>query len=106
MAGLLYVAAFRIEWTVRAELWIRGVAFEAQRIAVARHEEPPFPIERVLVALALAAFVAALARRVDGTGSETSKSRGLTEILPRRHVRAIAVAAVACFVTITLLGRT
>ncbi len=99
VAGLLYVAAFRIEWTLRADLWMRGVAFEAQRAAVARHEEPPFPIERVLVALALVAFAAAFARRVD------AKASAVTEAISRRHVRAVAVATAACFVAITLLVR-
>jgi hypothetical protein len=100
VAGLLYFAAFRIEWTIRADLWMRGVAFEAQRIAAARHEEPPFPIERVLFAIALVAFVAAFARPVRVTGVVTDSA------IPPRHVRIVAAAALACFVAITVLVRT
>jgi hypothetical protein len=99
VAGALYFVAFRIEWTIRADLWMRGVAFEAQRIAVARNEAPPFPIERVLVAIAAVAFVAAFLRPVRRDGE------GRRGTIPRRQVGLVALAALASVVAITLLSR-
>jgi hypothetical protein len=49
--------AYRIEWTIRADMEVRGVAVEAERVAVARHQAPPFPIELVLTAVAVLALV-------------------------------------------------
>ena len=98
-AGLLYLVAFRIEWAIRADIAMRGVAFEAERIAAARHQAPPFPIERVLLAIAIIAFAAALARPVRAQGG------GAAGAIPRRNGRIVAAAALACFVAITALVR-
>jgi len=100
VAGLLYLAAFRLEWTIRADLWMRGVAFEAQRIAVARNEAPPFPIERVLFVIAAVAFVAAFARPLQGKPREDEAGR-----IPRRHAQVVALLTLACFAAVTLLTR-
>ncbi|MBX3232195.1 MAG: hypothetical protein KIT84_19230 [Labilithrix sp.] len=64
IAGVLYFIAFRIEWAIRTDLWMRGVAVEAERIAAERHVAPPFPIDKVLLVIALGALVWALARPV------------------------------------------
>jgi hypothetical protein len=99
VSGILYLVAFRIEWAIRADIAMRGVAFEAERVAAAQHQAPPFPIERVLLAIAVVAFVVALARPVraaDGTR---------TGAIPRRHAGVVAAAALACFVAITVLVR-
>jgi hypothetical protein len=83
---------------IRADIWMRGVGFEADRLAAARHQAPPFHIERVLFAIAVVAFVAALARPLRSTGAAA-------RVIPRQHVRIVAAAALACFVAITVLVR-
>jgi hypothetical protein len=98
-AGVLYFVAFEIEWRIRADIAMRGVAFEAARIAEVRHEAPPFPIGRVLFAIAVAAFGWALARPVRPVAAD-AESR-----IPRRHAYFVAGAALACFLGITLLVR-
>jgi hypothetical protein len=99
-AGLVYLAAFRIEWAIRADIAMRGVAFEAERIAAAHHEAPPFPIERVLLAIAVVAFLSALARPLS-----VGAAVGKVGAIPRRHARMVALAALATFVVITVLVR-
>jgi hypothetical protein len=99
VAGVLYFVAFRIEWTIRSDLWMRGVAHEAERLAVARHEAPPFPLERVLWAIALIAFALAFARPVRAPAGVSDGA------IPKRHIWIVAVAAFACFATVTLLER-
>ena len=99
VSGILYLVAFRIEWAIRADIAMRGVAFEAERLAAATHQAPPFPIERVLVAVAVVAFVAAFARPVRAAGDAT------TGAIPRRHAGIVALAALACFVAISVLVR-
>jgi hypothetical protein len=84
-AGLLYLACYRLEWTLRTDLEMRGVAVAAERIAAAQHVAPPFPIERVLIAVALAAFALALARPV--------ADRGAAAGLPAKDVALVAGAA-------------
>jgi len=98
-SGLLYFVAFRIEWAIRADIAMRGVAFEAERVAAAHHEAPPFPIERVLVAIAVVAFVVALARPVEAAGAVRTGG------IPRRHAGIVALAALASFLAITVLVR-
>jgi hypothetical protein len=100
VAGLFYLVAFRIEWAIRADIAMRGVAFEAERIAAAHHEAPPFPIERVLIAIAVVAFIAALARPL-----RADLGVGKVGGIPRRHTGIVALAALATFVVITVLVR-
>jgi hypothetical protein len=100
VSGLLYFVAFRIEWSIRTDLWMRGVAYQATQVAVARHELPPFPIERVLFGLATLAFVAALARPVRG-----SSSREERRPIPRRLIVIVAALAASCSVAIFALPR-
>src|SRR6185295_4748435 len=55
--GLLYYAAFRIEWHLRADMPMKGVAAEAERIAVARAAPKPFPIELVITGIVVVCLV-------------------------------------------------
>jgi hypothetical protein len=101
-AGLLYVVAFYIESRIRLDIAIRGVAFEAERLAVMRGQPSPFPINRVLLAIAVAAFVLALARPMPGgDGGQDAAPR----MIPRQYAAGVAGAALLCAVTITLLMR-
>lgn len=97
VAGLLYFAAFRVEWSLRADIWMRGVAYEANRIAVVRHEAPPFPIEKALWAVAAIAFVLAFTRPVRAAPPPAS--------IPRRHALFVGASAFALFLAITWLVR-
>jgi hypothetical protein len=61
-----------------------------------------FPIRYVLVAITVVAFVLALARPVaPGDGGEDAALRPV----PRRYAAGVALAALACAVTITVLVR-
>jgi hypothetical protein len=61
-----------------------------------------FPIRYVLLAIAVAAFVHALARPVaSGEGGEEEAARPV----PRRYAVGVAVAGVVCAGVITLLDR-
>ncbi|MBS2013582.1 MAG: hypothetical protein JST00_11880 [Deltaproteobacteria bacterium] len=64
VAGLLYYVAFRLEIVLRADMTMKGVAHEAQRIATVRKVAPPFPIDKVLDVLAFAGAAYALGRAV------------------------------------------
>jgi hypothetical protein len=61
-----------------------------------------FPIQRVVVAVAVAAFIAALARPVRLREGAEDAAPGT---IPRRYAVGVAAAALACFVAITLLRR-
>jgi hypothetical protein len=98
VAGLLYFVAFRIELVIRADLAMKGVAHEAERIASARHVAPPFPIQRVLTGVALATLIAALARPI--RGAEEPKA---VRPLPPRLVKIVAIATAACFALLVVL---
>jgi hypothetical protein len=102
-AELLYLVAFRIEAAIRTDM-VRGIEVAAeQRAAVLGGVVPRFPIQRVLIAIGVAAFVLALARPVvrgDG-GQEDPAPR----MIPRRYAVGVAGAALVCAVTITLLVR-
>ena len=101
VAGLLYFLAFRIEWPLRTDLTMRGVAGEAERVAVAKHAAPPFPIELVLLALALAGVVTALVRPVrDGVSARESR---VPLPIPRGVVRAVAALAGASLAALVVL---
>jgi hypothetical protein len=91
-AGLLYWAAFWIERSLRVDVAMRGVAIEAERLAAVEQRATPFPIDRVLVAVAVAAFVIALVRPV-------SLAPGNAHPIGRDE-RRIVLAAAALFAVI------
>jgi hypothetical protein len=95
VAGALYFAAFRIEWSLRTDMTMRGVAVEAKRVAEARHAPPPFPIEHVLVAILIASLVYALARPV--------RSPSEPRPLARPVVKVVGGAAATCFLVLGAL---
>ena len=64
IGGVLYGAAFRIEWQLRADIAMKGVTAMAEHVAQVRGGPPPFPIEHVLTAVALAAVGYALLRSI------------------------------------------
>lgn len=101
-AGLLYFVAIRLEWAIRSGIVFLDVASTAERFAAVRHEAPPFPIERVLFAIAVAAFVIALARPVPRENAARGAALGA---ISRRHATFVAAAALVCFVAITLVVR-
>lgn len=94
VAGLLYFIAFRIEWAYRLDIEMRGVAVEAARVAERTHAPPPFPIERVLTAVALSAVVVALARRVRTPGPSQPISRRLASALVATTVITVVLMIV------------
>jgi hypothetical protein len=101
-AGLLYFVAFYLERRIRIDIAMRGVSFEAERLAAVRGTAAPFQIERVLFAIAVGAFIIALARPVvRGDDGQDAAPR----IIPRRYAVCVAGAALMCAVTITLLVR-
>jgi hypothetical protein len=67
-AGLLYWIAFRVEWSLRVDVAMRGVAVEAERLADVEERAPPFPMDRLLVAIAIVGFVSAIALARPGRG--------------------------------------
>ena len=99
VGGVLYFVAYKIEWKLRLDLTVRGVAVEAERIAVANHAPPPFPIELVLTAVAVVALVAALARRVRAPADAASTPNAL----PKRLVTLVSASAAVCLVVMLAL---
>ncbi len=98
VAGILYLLAFRIEWQIRTDLAMRGVAVEAERVAELQHKAPPFPIDKVLLVVALAAVVYALARPVKAaTGGKKARP------LPPRLAAIVALSTAACFLLLFIL---
>lgn len=97
VGGALYFAAFRIEWKLRADMAVRGVAVEAERIAVAHHAPPPFPIELVLTVVAIVALVAALVRPVRAPVEPST--------LPRNLVLFVGASAATCLLVMLALVR-
>jgi hypothetical protein len=81
VAGILYFAAFRIEWQIRTDMAMRGVEAEAERVAVVQHGPPPFPIHLVMLGIAFGALVYALARPVKDPASPKPIPRRATEII-------------------------
>jgi hypothetical protein len=105
-AELLSYAAFRIESAIRTDT-IPGIVAAAEHRAAALEKAPwfpvhRFPIQRVVLAVAVAAFVAALARPVLLREGAEDAAPGT---IPRRYALVVAVAALVCFVAITVLGR-
>jgi hypothetical protein len=105
-ARLLFYAAFRIEAAVHTDMGTSITVAAEQRAATLR-EMPWFPVHRfpiryVLVALAVAAFVAALARPVvPGDGGQDAALPPVR----RRYAAGVALAALGCAITITVLVR-
>jgi hypothetical protein len=95
IAGALYWAAFKIEWSMRTDMTMRGVAVEAKRVAAERHAPPPFPIEHVLVVILIASLVYALARPV--------RSPSEPRPIERPVVKLVAVSAATCFLVLGVL---
>jgi hypothetical protein len=102
-AWLLHFVARELERRARIEPEVLpSVGVRAAQLATEQGQAPPFPIQRVLIAIAIAAFVVALARPVHThEGAEDAASGRI----PRRHVVGVAGAALACAVAITLLVR-
>jgi hypothetical protein len=103
---LLFYAASRIEGAVRTDT-LHSITVAAEKRAAFLQGAPwirvhRFPIRYVLVAIAVAAFVLAFARPVvpaDGGQDATLPP------VPRRYAAGVALAALGCAVTITLLVR-
>ena len=105
-AWLLFNVAIRIEAAVRTDT-LRSIPVEAEKRAAFTRDAPwipvhRFPIQYVLLAITVAAFVAALARPVlPGDGGQDAAPPPV----PRRYAAGVAVAALGCAGTITLLVR-
>jgi hypothetical protein len=105
-AWLLYAVALRIEAAIRTDM-IPSAEVAVEQRAAANPGAPwlpnhRFPIGRVLLAIAVAAFVLALARPVRRREGAEDAAPGR---IPRRYAVGVAVAAFVCAVTITLLVR-
>jgi len=105
-AELLYLVAYRIEAAIRPDTLPSIEVAAEQRWAffqaapwIPIHQ---FPIPRVLIAIAVAAFVIALARPVRRREGAEDVAPGR---IPRRHAVGVAVAALGCAIAITVLGR-
>lgn len=96
IGGALYGLAYRIEWQLRTDVAMKGVATMAEHVAKARGGPPPFPIEHVLTAIAVVAIGHALLRRVRAT--ETAP-----HALPPRVVRFVVVATAVTGVLLAAL---
>jgi len=106
VAALLQFVAFRIEAAIRTDM-VPGIEAAVELRAVANPGAPwlpnhRFPIQRVLIAIGVAAFVLALARPVRRRESAEDAAPGR---IPRRYAVGVAGAALVCAVTITLLVR-
>lgn len=95
VAGVLYYAAFLVEWRLRTDLEMRGVEVRARELAIERHVAPPFPIDKVLLGIALAALIWAFARPVRGEPEPRPFSP--------RLLGTVAVSAAGCFLLMLLL---
>lgn len=95
VAGLLYFLAYRVEWRLRTDLEMRGVEVKAQAVAAAKQGPPPFPIDKVLLVIALGAVVWALSRPV--------REAGDAQPYPKRLPAVVALAAAGCFLVLFVL---
>jgi hypothetical protein len=106
-AELLFLIASRIEAAIRTDMGPTSVAAMVERRAAMSQEAPRFsvhrfPIQCVLVAIAVAAFVLALARPVrPREGADDAVPGGI----PRRYAVGVAGATLVCAATIALLVR-
>jgi hypothetical protein len=106
VAGLLSFVAFRIEAAIRTDMVV-GVVVAAEqraRIVVETPGQPihRFPIQRVLLVIAVAAAILALMRPVRRREGAEDAAPGR---IPRRHAVGVAVAALGCAIAITVLVR-
>jgi hypothetical protein len=107
-AELLHFVANRIESAIRPDT-LPSIEVAAEHRAVELQVAPWFPVHRfpihlVLIAIAVAAFVVALVRPVRRReGAETEDAA--PGRIPRRHAVGVAVAALVCAITITVLVR-
>ena len=105
-AELISFVANRIESAIRPDT-LPGIEVAAEQRTASLQAAPwfpvhQFPIRRVLIAIAVAAFVLALARPVvRGDGGQDAAP----PVIPRRYAVGVAGAALVCAVTITLLVR-
>lgn len=106
VAELLFFAVFRIEAALRTD-GVPSITVALEERAAANKNTPwlqvhRFPLRYVLLAIAVAAFVHALARPVvcGDRGQETAPPP-----VPPRYAAGVAVAALMCAATITLLVR-
>lgn len=109
VAGLLHLSAryaeryitVHLARTTQADI-PQSVMARAEEIAAARSRPSPFPMDRVLVAIGVAAFLFALARPVVRRDRAEDAA---PSAVPRRHAIGVAVAALVCFIAITSLSR-
>jgi hypothetical protein len=106
-AELLQYAAFRVEGAIRTDT-LPGIEVAAAERTALLHGVPSawvgiyqFPIQRVLIAIGIAAFVLALARPVRRREDAEDAAPGR---IPRRYAVGVAVAALGCVIMITVLG--
>lgn len=98
LGGALYGLAYRIEWQLRADLPMKGVATAAERVAVQKGASPPFPFGHLLTTVAVAAVAWALLRRPgDVDGAPVS--------IPRRTAILVASLAGGTFLAVAALMR-
>ena len=107
-AELLLLVASRIESASRPDT-LPGIKVAAEQRTAALQAHPSewlaihqFPIGRVLLAIAVAAFVLTLARPVRRREGATDAAPSR---IPRRHAVGVAVAALGCAIMITVLVR-
>jgi hypothetical protein len=105
-AELLYLVANRIESAIRPDT-LPGIEVAAEQRWAFFQAAPwipihQLPIRRVLIAIAVAAFVITLARPVRRREGAEDAAPGR---IPRRHAVGVAVAALGCAITITVLVR-
>ena len=107
-AELLHFVANRIESAIRPDT-LPGIKVAAEQRTAALQAHPSewlaihqFPIGRVLLVIAVAAFVVALARPVRPREGVEDAAPGR---IPRRHAVGVAVAALGCAIAITVLVR-
>jgi hypothetical protein len=106
VAELLFFAALRVEAALRTDAF-HSITVAAEQRAATTKETPwarihSFPIRYVLLAIAVAAFAHAFARPVvpaDGGQDATLRP------VPRQCAAGVALAALGCAVTITVLVR-
>lgn len=98
LGGVLYGLAYRIEWQLRADLPMKGVATAAERVAVQKGVAPPFPFGHLLTAIAVAAVAWALLRRPRDVG-------GGPVTIPRRTAARVAALAGGTFLVVAALMR-
>ena len=106
VAEISRFVAYRIEAAIRTDMDATNLAAAAERQAAAIQGSPwqpvhRFPIQWVLLVIAVAAFVLALARPVRRREGADDAAPGK---IPRQYAVGVAVAALGCAIAITVLG--